>query len=364
MGPHITRRAMMLGAGASLLTASIGQSQSMTPLKDLRAGIQIGSYYQPWSKPDVEALIAYHCDIIAPEWGLKPNNVMKTKGTHLFRDADEIMKYANAHDLEVLGSSLYVPNLKFPWLDIDDYEAVKKVYGDYIKAMARGYPEVETWDVLKSVTAISKKFVKDPVLERYGNEFVAYLLRTANEAAPHAKFMISEFSLSCRAKWCMKKQRTLFGQIRELRRLGARIDVVGIQGRLNTRYKPSPANTARFIRKLSKIGVEAQITDLDVNDRELTSVISKRDEIVAEYYYDFLTRVLREENLTRIVFAGMTDRTSWMRRVKPQGKRSDGSLARPCLFDENLAPKPAYWATVEAFTHVRKPILKRLIGLG
>ena len=363
MTGQITRRAMMLGAGASILSATMSQGQAIRPLSSLRSDIEIGSYYQPWSKKDVEALIAHHCDIISPEWGMKPHNVMKKKEKHTFLDTEEIMKYAKANDLKVLGSSLYVPNLKFPWLDIDDYDAVKKVYGDYVIAMAKGYPQVKTWDVLKSITAISKPFVKDPILERYGNDFVAYILRTANEAAPHAQFMMSEFSLSCRGKWCTKKQRTLYEQIKDLRRMGAKIDVVGIQARLNTKYKPSPAQTARFIKKLSRIGVEAQITDMDVNDRELPSSIPKRDEIVAEYYYDFLTRVLREPNLTRVVFAGLTDKTSWLRRVDPQGRRVDGSLARPCLFDENLAPKPAYWATVEAFTKEREPFLKKIIGL-
>jgi endo-1,4-beta-xylanase len=67
-------------------------------------------------------------------------------------------------------------------------------------------------------------------------------------------------------------------------------------------------------------------------------------------YRRFLGATLSEPAVIGVVTWGLSDRYSWLRsRRTPRFARADGQPTRPLPFDEELRPKPAFTAILEAF---------------
>jgi endo-1,4-beta-xylanase len=100
------------------------------------------------------------------------------------------------------------------------------------------------------------------------------------------------------------------------------------------------------------MGLEIEITELDVTDELAPAAIEARDRLVADAYRRFLDAVLAEPAVKMIVTWGLSDRYSWIVRKETNEarQRRDGLPSRPLPFDAGLQPKPAYRAMAEAFT--------------
>ncbi len=137
----------------------------------------------------------------------------------------------------------------------------------------------------------------------------------------------------------------------ELKKRGAPVDAVGIQGHLSSKHGTAPDKTLDFIRDLEELNVNTYISELDVNDVDFSDSVSVRDRQVADTYYEFLTTVLKARSVRRIVFRGISDASNWIVRGEAGDTRPAGT-ARPALFDRKNRPKPAYYAVLEALRDV------------
>jgi endo-1,4-beta-xylanase len=90
------------------------------------------------------------------------------------------------------------------------------------------------------------------------------------------------------------------------------------------------------------------ITEMDVLDDGLKKDIASRDAGVADVYARYLSVALDEPAVKVLVTFGLSDRYTWLQEDTPRG---DGAPRRPLPFDENLQPKPAYNALVQAFAN-------------
>ena len=88
------------------------------------------------------------------------------------------------------------------------------------------------------------------------------------------------------------------------------------------------------------------VTELDVNDSELTGDVQERDEVVARLYRSYLTNMLQHPSVKAVLTWGLTDRDSWLNSPS----RHEGRLLRPLPFDSELKPKPAFSAMVDAIS--------------
>ena len=88
------------------------------------------------------------------------------------------------------------------------------------------------------------------------------------------------------------------------------------------------------------------VTELDVNDSELTGSVDERDEAVAALYRSFLTNVLQHRSVKAVLTWGLTDADSWLNSSRREHKPEQ--VLRPLPFDVDLKPKPAFYAEVDA----------------
>ncbi len=129
---------------------------------------------------------------------------------------------------------------------------------------------------------------------------------------------------------------------------------IGLQGHWSV-YGPSEIEIRDAIDKYSSLGLEVQITELDVsiyppeqNRRALRP--DESDEFTPELeqkqieQYKMFFRVFRDykEVITGVTFWNISDRYSWLDNYPVRGRKNYSSL-----FDQDLKPKKVYEEVVK-----------------
>jgi endo-1,4-beta-xylanase len=78
-----------------------------------------------------------------------------------------------------------------------------------------------------------------------------------------------------------------------------------------------------------------------VLDDGLPANVAVRDRGVADVYRRYLDVTLDHHAVKALITFGLSDRYTWLQEDYP---REDGAARRPLPFDEDLEPKPAYYA--------------------
>jgi endo-1,4-beta-xylanase len=100
-----------------------------------------------------------------------------------------------------------------------------------------------------------------------------------------------------------------------------------------------------FYERVSALGLEIMITELDVSDKGLPSDVALRDQLVAETYRRFLDVTLAFPAVKEVLSWGLTDRFTGHNRWP----RGDGWAVRALPYDHCLQPKLARREIAEAF---------------
>ena len=137
---------------------------------------------------------------------------------------------------------------------------------------------------------------------------------------------------------CYEKEESICKMIEGLQEKGL-IDGIGMQSHVLLGY-PSIQNYENAIRIFADMGLEIQITELDV--RQSDNSIEGQRELAVRYKEIFRTlKRLDDEgiaNITNVTLWGLDDSRTWL--------NNDGNIHYPLLFDEKLNPKPAFFGAI------------------
>lgn len=334
-----------LGALGAPGRAETGREPATLAEAGRSAGIEIGSAIRSNPDPALARIIAEECTLVTPETALKPPRVAPAPGRFSWDEAAKIYAFAERHGLSVHGHALYWYKQPLDWalragagLGLAETVAL---YGDVAATVMRRFPGTRSWDVFNEIAGTGGRLRPDPVLDRFGLDFVERLLHRAREAAPGAKLAINENELECGD--CGQKRGHVLAILAELRKRRAPLDVLGVQGHLSSRRRPDPAETRAFLARVQDLGLEVFLSEMDVNDARLSRDWRQRDAEVAQIYADFLGPVLEVRAVRRLVFWGIADSANWIADGGAE-RRRDGKRQRPALFDRDLGRKPAYYA--------------------
>jgi endo-1,4-beta-xylanase len=122
---------------------------------------------------------------------------------------------------------------------------------------------------------------------------------------------------------------------------------MGLQGHWNISY-PSSSLLFDALNKYKSLGIELQITELDVSvyssssdpESTYTDVIAQMQSTAYHRYFDTF-RAFRD-NITGVTFWGLADDYTWLDNFPVAGRKN-----YPLLFDINLDPKPAYFEVID-----------------
>ncbi len=125
--------------------------------------------------------------------------------------------------------------------------------------------------------------------------------------------------------WNTAKTQAVYNMVADFVSRGVPIDCVGFQAHFNS-GNPVPENYHITLQNFADLGVEVQLTELDIAGSGASQ---------AEQYAGVTLACLAVPQCTGITVWGVTDKYSW---------RAEDT---PLLFDGNYNPKQAYYAVLE-----------------
>lgn len=380
-GKTATRREFLKGAAAAAAAGSVaslaplgcarsqaGPGREATPptltqvtgSRSLRAhaaprGLLIGCAVVPEhldGDPQYASTVAEQANILVPENALKWEALRPGPDQFDFRQADDVLVFAFAHQQKVRGHNLCW-HLALPsWFaaTVNRQNAAHFLTQHILTVAGRYTGKLHSWDVVNE--AVDPKSPRpdglreSPWLELIGPGYIELAFRTARQADPYALLTYNDYGIELDTAEQIDKRGMVMMLVRRLQARGVPIDAVGIQSHLGTGDLPGEG-LLHFVRELRDMGLQVFITEMDVNDRRVSGTVEERDAAVAKVYRDYLTMMLNEPNVNVALTWGITDRYTWLNN-SAHTARADGKPERPLPFDYDYNPTPAFFAERDA----------------
>jgi endo-1,4-beta-xylanase len=364
----LARRRVLTGglaAGIAAVLPGPSRAAASEPLRRSAAakGLVYGttiSAAQIHSDAAFVGLVLQQAGLAVPENDMKWQDMNRgAPGDDNFGPADAIVDFAVGNGLVLRGHNLLWYYRTPHWFfDLPNRAAKERAVVTRIQTMAgRWRGKVHSWDVVNE--PIEPKdgrpdgLRKAVFLEALGPEYLDLAYRTTREVDPKARLVVNEYDIELDAPEQDARRAVLLALLRRMRAAGTPVDAVGVQGHLRAVGGPplSVEKLRRFLAEIAAMGLEIQVTELDVTDENAPADIEARDRLVADTYRRFLDAVLVEPAVKMVVTWGLSDRHSWITRKETNEtrQRKDGLPSRPLPFDTELRPKPAYSAMAAAF---------------
>ncbi|MHC3468359.1 endo-1,4-beta-xylanase [Streptomyces sp. 7R007] len=326
--------------GLALLLSAPAAHAVDTPLRDLAAakGKVIGTAVTG------SKLTGTYGDIAGAQFdSLTPGNAMKwgtvepTRGGFDWSEADQIVAFAQAHDQQVRGHTLVWHNQLPNWLTSGTWTAAQlsSLLQNHITTEVGRYKgEITAWDVVNEPFNEDGTYRSDLWYDNLGADYIANALTWAHAADPAAKLYINDYNV----EGVNAKSTALYNLVKDLRSRGVPIDGVGLQAHLVLGQVPSTLQ--QNIQRFADLGVDVAITELDVR-MALPSDSTKLAQQAADYKA-VVSACVAVTRCAGVTVWGFADSDSWVPSTFP-----GYGAATP--YDENYAPKPAYYAIAQAF---------------
>ncbi len=283
-------------------------------------------------------ILSREFNMLTAENAMKFASIRPARTAFDFSAADDIVDFAEAHEMAVRGHTLVWHQQVPSWITNASWsrEDLLAVLEQHIESVAGRYRgRVVAWDVVNEAVADDGSLRESIWLDVIGPEYISQAFRWAHEADPEASLFYNDYS----AEGLGAKSDAVYELVEGLLEDGVPIHGVGLQMHVSTEFAPSAADVATNIERLGELGLEVHITEMDVriplpaSDAELAQQ--------ADVYQTMLEVCLEAWNCTAFVLWGFTDRHSWI----PGAFDGYGS---GLIFDENYEEKFAYDALTRA----------------
>lgn len=306
--------------------------------------------------------LAREFNLLVPESELKMANVWTAESTLDLRKADRIAAWAVAHNVKMRAHSLVWYRSVPPWLVAGyrrgDYsrEQVAALVQWYISRVMTHYKAsypglVVAWDVVNEAIGPNDPTTSDtfglrPVGTDFqdsgadfwrltlGDDYVEKAFHWARAADPDARLFYNDDH----AEFPNPKGEAIYTFVTALKAAGTPIDGIGLECHLDVSYLDmslpgivfTPEAISATVDRWIRTGLEVQVTEADI------SMKVGQDDRQAKLYADLLRASLPKAGVTAFTTWGFTDLVSWH------------AASTPLYFDRDIAPKPAYFALLEA----------------
>ena len=314
--------------------------------------VTIGNELKPESVLDQAATLAY----------MNANGGDQTNPQVSLKQAADMLQFCVDNDLPLRGHVLVWHSQTPDWFFKENFDAngawvtpeiMDQRLENYIKnvmdAIATQYPDLDVyaWDVVNEAASDSgtirpagsnhESSGSSAWVKVYGDQsYIKKAFTWAREYAPKGcKLFYNDYN-----EYAENKMNYICTDILQELVDAKLIDGMGMQSHISM-SNPSIAQYENAIRTYADMGLEIQITELDIN------IKSNTDEdmlALAERYrqvFEMFKKVKDDGvNLSAVVLWGITDSTSWI-----------GGY--PLLFDKNYAAKDAFYAVVDTDAEVQ-----------
>ncbi|MCF6524607.1 endo-1,4-beta-xylanase [Streptomyces sp. JJ36] len=248
-----------------------------------------------------------------------------SRGNFTFGAGDRIVGHAQSRGMDVRGHTLVWHSQLPGWVSGLGANDLRSAMNNHITRVMQHYQgEIHSWDVVNEAFQDGGSGARrNSVFQnKLGDGWIEEAFRTARAADPNAKLCYNDYNTD----GVNAKSNAVYNLVRDLKSRGVPIDCVGFQSHFNS-ASPVPSDYRANLQRFADLGVEVQITELDIEGSGSSQAAS---------YARVVDACLAVSRCTGITVWGVTDKYSW---------RSGGT---PLLFDGNYAKKPAYHSVLSA----------------
>jgi endo-1,4-beta-xylanase len=315
------------------------------------------------------SLLTKHFNSVTAEDQMKFDALEPSENSFSYGAADQIVDYARTHNMKVRGHTLvwHRQNPSWVFANATKDTLLKKMKNHISNVMKHFSGKVYAWDVVNEAIMETGEYrtgneSKDEEKSQWyaiiGKSYVAEAFQYAHEADPSAKLFYNDYY-----DYLPKKSDAIYAMLKELLDSGVVIHGVGMQCHLNIEpstdntnqaYYQTVANLEEAIKKYSSLGLEVQVTEMDLSlyvpgvtytsatyytAATFTSELQTKQ---ADRYREFFELFRNYKDvITGVTLWGITDDNTWLSEF------SSGRKDFPLLFDANQQPKKAYYALVD-----------------
>jgi len=319
---------------------------SAQPLRDLAAqrNLRIGAAVDPshFSEAAYTDTLAREFNQVTAENAMKFDATQPAQTTFSFTQADSIVSFARANNMAVRGHTLVWYNQVPRWVTTGNFTAqqLSDILQNHIKTEVGHFEgQVYAWDVVNEAfngdgTLRSEIWYDTPGIGLTGTGYIEQAFRWAREADPKALLFYNDFS----AEGVNAKADAIYNMVKDFKTRGVPIDGVGLQMHWTT-ATASISSMRANIQRLTDLGVQVQITELDVRLPVDSSgnATSANLTTQAQIYGNMVALCLEFPACTAVQTWGFTDKYSWVPGTFP----GNGAALE---FDATYQPKSAYTA--------------------
>jgi endo-1,4-beta-xylanase len=330
----------MKGTLTLFVVLCITLSSAIPILRDLaqKHGIYMGScsnHGYLGSDANYTSILGQQYSIVTPENEMKWQATEPSQNSFTYSQGDAIVAYAKKANQHVRGHNLCWGESNPTWLTNGGFsgQQLQSILQNHINNVMNHYKgQLYSWDVVNEAVSDSNpsfpsNYLKTNVWYPSVPNYVDLAFQWARAADPHVKLFYNDYG----AEGSGAKSDAVYNMLASMKQRGIPVDGVGLQYHVSLGYTPNINDVVNNIKRLNALGLEVQITELDVsfsggNGNEASELQSQ-----ASIYGAVLNACLTAHNCSAFVSWGFTDKYTWL-----------GSNEQPLPFNANYQPKPAF----------------------
>jgi len=284
---------------------------------------------------------------------MKMQAILPAENNFNWKTADTILYYAEKNNQRLFGHNLIWHSSTPKWV-VEKGEKDSIWLGNFMQQYITSYVErykgkVAAWDVVNEAFESSGGNYRETFwCKKLGKSYIEKAFIYAHEADPDAVLFYNDFNIERDTT----KLHAVLNMVNEFKAKGIPISGIGFQ--MHIRMDIPDEIIAYSLKKAAETGLQIHLSEVDIifnthNDERLggienySSLTNEMKQAQAEKYKSLIKMyktIVPKKQQFGITFWDFTDRDSW---IKGFFNMKDW----PCLYDDNLLPKPAYFGVFE-----------------
>lgn len=315
----------------------------------------------------LNAVICDNFNSVVAENCMKNERIQPKEGEFDFKAADELVAFAEANNLQIIGHCLVWHSQTASWFFVDSLgnDVTREVLIDRMKThittlVGRYKGRIDGWDVVNEAFNDDGTLRNSKFLQIIGSDYIKLAFEFANQADADVEFYYNDYNTTK-----PEKREAIYNLVKNLQAGGVRIDGIGMQAHLTMDF-PTVEEMEKSILKFSELGT-VMITEMDMTvlpwpDETNTAEISTNFAYDSKWnpypdglndsasvawtnrFMDFFNVFLtHNDKISRVTIWGLNDGQTWRNNWPIKGRKD-----YPVLFDRENKPKPVVAEIIKA----------------
>lgn len=317
-------------SGCSAIRINFWKTKSLRQVSLKPIGVAVDSKLIS-QNPIYREVVLREFNSITSENALKMEIIHPERSVFDFSQVDVLLALADANKLRFRAHPLIWHRQLPAWLGEVKVKEFEKVFDAHISSLVKHCKaKAYSWDVVNEAFLRNGDYRPNIWFVAIGPSYIEKAFRIAHQHDPRAKLFYNDFQI----EKVGPKFNAVYKMLKELKDKGVPIDGIGLQAHLGINYNVRRDELSEVIKRFSDLGLEVEITELDVaiptNDSNQQALKMQAAT------YQMIANVCNQFASCRgITLWGLDDSHSWVPKEFP-------GLGQAMLFDDSLQPKPIY----------------------